>query len=265
MTDARAGDENTAAEDEALAYGYDPFAADAPAANGEDEEDATSLAMFEEDTSTLFPEQRRCLHAILKHRYISAERHPEHWAVLVANHDLIKSRLNDIFFELYVDRGYQVAFKRQATTETGEPLPSLLRDISHTKEETIVMMHLRQRFFAQRQEGDNHVFVDKQTMLDEVADQRPEHATHRAMDQKRAAKAIEVLGAAGVLLKTADPDRFRISPIIEVLLPVEKLRALWAWLMTQNGTDALTPAARDAAHADLAGELDFDTNVEEDA
>lgn len=265
MTDAWAGDEHAAAEDEALTYVSDPFVADAPPANSEDEEDATSLAMFEEDTSTLFPEQRRCLHAILKHRYISAERHPEHWAVLVANHDLIKSRLNDIFFELYVDRGYQVAFKRQATTESGEPLPSLLRDMSHTKEETIVMMSLRQRFFSQRQEGDNHVFVDKQTMLDAVADQRPEHATHRAMDQKRATKAIEGLGAAGVLLKTADPERFRISPIIEVLLPVEKLRALWAWLMTQNGTDALTPAARDAAHADLDGELDFDTTVEEDA
>jgi len=245
----------------------DPFGEGDPFTGDEDAEDEgkTSLAMFEEDTSTLYPEQRRSLHALLKNRYISAERHPEHWATLVANQDLIKSRLNDVFLDLYVDRDYQVAFKRQATTETGDPLPSLLRDVSHSKEETIVMMFLRQRFFAQRQEGDNVVFVDKQTMLDEVADQRPEHATHRAMDQKRALKAIEGLGTAGVLLKTPDPDRFRISPIIEVLLPVEKLRVLWAWLMTQNGTDALTPEARDAAHSDLGDELDLYTDAEEDA
>ncbi|OLT24318.1 hypothetical protein BJF83_24335 [Nocardiopsis sp. CNR-923] len=259
MTDTWASDGTAPAEDTDLGYDADPFA-DEALSNSEDTEDRTSPAMFEEDTSTLYPEQRRCLHTLLKHRYISAERHPEQWAVLIANQDLIKSRLNDLFLELYVDRNYQVAFKRQATTETGDPLPSLLRDMSHSKEETIVMMYLRQRFFSQRQEGDNVVFVDRQAMLDEVADQRPEHATHRAMDHKRAMKAIDTLATAGVLLKTADPDRFRISPIIEVLLPVEKLRALWAWLMTQNGTDTLTPQARDAAHA----ELDFNSDVEED-
>lgn len=222
--------------------------------NEEDEEpDQRSLAMFEGDTGTLFAEQRRCLHALLKHRYLSAERHPEHWAVLLANQDVIKSRLNDLFLELHVDRDHRVAFKRQASTETGEPLPSLLRDVSHTKEETIVMVFLRQRFFAQRQEGEDVVFVDRQTLLDEVADQRPEHATHRAMDQKRADKAIDGLATAGVLLKTADPDRFRISPIIEILLPVEKLRALWQWLMTQNGTDQAQ--VNDTSH-DLGDELD---------
>lgn len=280
MTDTWTDDENTNLGDDPHdptgpdpSDVIDPFADDGTFSDDEEGEEETSLAMFDEDASTLYPEQRRCLHALLKNRYISAERHPGHWATLIANQDLIKSRLNDVFLELYVDRNYQVAFKRQATTETGDPLPSLLRDVSHTKEETIVMMYLRQRFFAQRQEGDNVVFVDKQSMLDEVADQRPEHATHRAMDQKRALKAIEGLGTAGVLLKTPDPDRFRISPIIEVLLPVEKLRLLWAWLMTQNGTDALTPEARAAAHAEhdadeddgWDGELDLDTDAEEEA
>ncbi|GAA1412393.1 hypothetical protein AUR04nite_10520 [Glutamicibacter uratoxydans] len=212
-------------------------ALDEPAPNLEDEGEEVSLAMFEGDTGTLYPEQRRCLHALLKQRYISADRHPEQWATLVADQDLIKSRLNDLYLELHIDRGYQVAFKRQARTETGDRLPSLLNDLAHQKEETIVMMHLRQRFFAQRQENDDAVFVDRQSLLDEVAGQRPEHATDRAMDQKRADKAIENLNTAGVLLKTGDPDRFRISPIIEVLMPIEKLRALLAWFMTQNSTD----------------------------
>ena len=48
-----------------------------------------------------------------------------------------------------------------------------------------------------------------------------------------------------MLLKTPDPDRFRISPIIEVLLPIEKLRELWTWLMTQNGTTPDEDAAVD--------------------
>lgn len=239
-----------------LGYDSDTFS-DEVFSNTEDTEDRTSLAMFEEDTSTLYPEQRRCLHALLKHRYISAESHPEHWAALIANQGLIKSRLNDMFLELYVDRNYQVAFKRQATTESGDPLPSLLRDMAHSKEETIVMMYLRHRFHVQRQEGNDVIFAERQVMLDEVADQRPEHATHRAMDHKRAMKAIDTLATAGVLLKTADPNRFRISPIIEVLLPVEKMRALWSWLITQNNSETFTDQDRAAP-----AELDFGSDVE---
>ncbi|MEV6820949.1 DUF4194 domain-containing protein [Nocardiopsis dassonvillei] len=259
MTDTRAGAGTVPAKGTDPGHDFDRFA-DETFSNMEDIGDRASLAMFEEDTSTLYPEQRRCLHALLKHRYISAESHPEHWAALITNQDLIKSRLNDLFLELHVDRNYQVAFKRQATTETGDPLPSLLRDMAHSKEETIVMMYLRQRFFTQRQEGNNVVFVERRVMLDEVADQRPEHTTHRAMDHKRAMKAIDTLATAGVLLKTADPDRFRISPIIEVLLPVEKLRALWVWLITQNDSEAPTGQDRGTGPA----ELDFGSDLEEE-
>ena len=199
-------------------------------------EDAPGADMFEGDNGTLYPEQRRCLVALLKHRYISAERHPEQWEVLLKDEGLIKSRLNDMFLELQVERDQQIAFKRQAVSYTGDPLPSLLRERAHTKEETIVMLALRQRFFAQRQEGEDHVYVERETLMEEIAERWPEDLTNRSAAQKKAGTAIDGLATAGVLLKTADPDRFRISPIIEVLLPIEKLRELMTWLMTQNGT-----------------------------
>lgn len=252
MTDFLPDDADITAEGD-LAGFLDAFGD--PAANVEDEAEVRSLAMFEGDIGTLYPEQRRCLHALLKHRYISADRHPEQWAVLLSDQDLIKSRLNDLYLELHVDREYQVAFKRQARTETGDRLPSLLSDISHQKEETIVMIYLRQKFFAQRQEGDDAVFVDRQSLIDEVAGQRPDHATNRSMDQKRADKAIDNLNTAGVLLKTGDPDRLRISPIIEVLMPIEKLRALLAWFMTQNGTDHSQPGDAESLADDEVGQL----------
>lgn len=251
----------------------DEFDADEPfgelvteSSNSEDSgADAQSLSMFEDDASELYPEQRRCLHALLKNRYISAERHPEHWAVLMSNFPLIKSRLNELFLELEVNRSYQVAFKRQATTETGDPLPSLLQDVSHRKEETIVMMYLRRRFFTQQQEGEDYVYVDRVAILEEVADMRPENNTHRAMDRRRADRAIESLAKAGVLHRTGDPDRYRISPIIDVLLPIERQRALWAWLMMQNGTgqdpDADRETDRDSAEIDDS-ELAFDDEEE---
>ena len=127
-----------------------------------------------------------------------------------------------------------------------------------------MLMSLRQRFFAQRQEGEDIAFVDRQVLLDEVAEQRPELATHRAMDQKRAVKAVDGLASAGVLLKTGDPDRFRISPIIEVLMPIERLNALTTWLMAQNGTDAPVSDDTDETDGDIDGTLDSLFDIEEE-
>lgn len=216
----------------------------------EDETEPPGLALFEGDISTLFYEQRSCLLALLKHHYISADHNPDHWAVLLANQEVIKGRLNDLFLDLHVDRDLHVAFKRSAIPEGNIRLPSLLRNVSHSKEETIVMVSLRRRFFTQRQQGDFAVFVDRQTLLDEVADQRPETASDRAMDQRRANNAIDGLATAAVLLRTNDPDRFQISPIVEVLLPVEKLRALWTWLITSNGADDSSSLESDSEPGD---------------
>ncbi|HET9871908.1 MAG TPA: DUF4194 domain-containing protein [Propionibacteriaceae bacterium] len=229
---------------------------------GQETGEALSVAMFEGDAGTLYPEQRRCLHALLKHRYISADRHPDQWEILLKDEGVIRSRLNDLFLELQVEREQRIAFKRQVISETGDPLPSLLRDVAHTKEETIVMIFLRQRFFAQRQEGDDIVFVDRQMLFDEIAERWPEHLTNRSAALKKAGTGIDGLARAGVLLKTPDPDRFQISPIIEVLLPVEKLRELLTWLMTQNGTTPPIEAADLDNQLDLG---DFVLDREEDA
>lgn len=228
---------------------------------GQVSEEHLGVGMFEGDAGTLYPEQRRCLHALLKHRYISADRHPEQWGVLLRDEGVIKSRLNDLFLDLRVEREQGIAFKRQPVSESGEALPSLLRDVSHTKEETIVMMALRQRFFAQRQEGDDSVFVDRQTLLDEIADRWPEDLTNRSAALKKAGTAIDGVVRSGVLLKTDDPERFQISPIIEILLPVETLRELWTWLMTRNGTEP----PEDTAEADDELDLDGLDEQEDDA
>lgn len=229
-----------------------------PNDHAEDDTEQPTLALFEGDIATLYPEQRYCLHALLKHRYISADRHPDHWAVLLANEGVIKGRLNDLFLDLHIDRDHRIAFKRAATPEGSDQLPSLLRNVAHTKEETIVMVSLRQRFFAQRQEGDYAVFVDRETLLEEVADHRPESATDRAMDRKRANNAIDAMETAGVLLPTEDRDRFQIGAVIEVMLPIEKLQALWNWLMTANNGEVVV--SPDADETDDKVDLLSDTD-----
>lgn len=219
----------------------------------DDPDAATSLACFEGDTGRLDYQQRRALHSLLKHRYISQERHPDQWATLLLHEERIRSRLNDLFLDLHIDRGYQVAFKRQAVSETGAALPTLLHEVAHSKEETILLVSLRTRFFRQRRDGDTIVYVERSALLDQVAEMRPDHATDRSFDGRKADRAVEGLRKAGVLLKTPDPDRFRISPVIEVLMPMPKLQALLAWLVAQNGANIPPDDGTDDEHGLVPG------------
>ena len=201
------------------------------------EDESRSFSLFEGDEGGLTVEQRRTLVLLLKHRYISAALQPAEWQTLLASQKLLTSRLNDVFLDLHVDLHYEVAFKRQAVSEGGDRFPTLLHDVSYTREETILLVLLRQRFRSERANGHEIVIVDRDNLVDNVAHFRPEHATDRSGDARRAAAAVESLVKARVLLKTSDSDRFRISAVIEVLLPVERLGELLQWLAVQNGDE----------------------------
>lgn len=217
---------------------------------------AESLSLFEGDEGGLTVDQRRTLVLLLKHRYISAALQPAEWRTLLASERLLRSRLNDVFLDLHVDLHYEVAFKRQAVGEGGDRFPTLLHDVSYTREETILLVLLRQRFRSERAGGVDIVIVDRDNLVDNVAHFRPEHATDRFGDARRAAAAVDSLAKARVLLKTSDPDRFRVSAVIEVLLPVERLGELWEWLVEQNGREL--PADARAAGPDDLGAADLD-------
>lgn len=214
------------------------------------EDAAQSFSLFEGDEGGLTAPQRRTLVLLLKHRYISAALQPAEWRTLLSSQRLLTSRLNDLFLDLHVDLHYEVAFKRQAVGEGGEKFPTLLHDVAYTREETILLVLLRQRFRSERANGVDIVIVDRDNLVDNIAHFRPEHATDRFGDARRATAAVDSLAKARVLLKTSDPDRFRISAVIEVLLPIERLTELWEWLVDQNGADL--PLAADAAVLDAA-------------
>ena len=197
-------------------------------------DDSPSFSLFEGDEGGLTGEQRRTLVLLLKHRYISAALQPAEWQTLLRSQSLLRSRLNDMFLDLHVDLHYEVAFKRQAVAEGGDRFPTLLHDVSYTREETILLVLLRQRFRSERANGQDIVIVDRDNLVENVGHFRPEHATDRWGDARKATAAVDSLAKARVLLKTSDPDRFRISAVIEVLLPVERLSELLEWLVTQN-------------------------------
>ncbi|TFD60991.1 DUF4194 domain-containing protein [Cryobacterium suzukii] len=219
----------------------DDFSAEATANANAIDSDPQSLSLFEGDEGGLSASQRRTLVLLLKHRYISAALQPAEWQTLLQSQSLLKSRLNDVFLDLHVDLHYEVAFKRQALAEGGERFPTLLHDVAYTREETILLVLLRQRFRSERANGQEIVLVDRDNLVENVAHFRPEYATDLSGDARKAAAAVDSLAKARVLLKTSDPDRFRISAVIEVLLSVERLGELLNWLRQENRDEDTEP------------------------
>lgn len=200
-------------------------------------EDEASVSLFEGDEGGLEYAQRHCLVALLKQRFISARTHPRDWRVLVEHERLLRSRLNDLFLDLAIDRAREVAWKRQATSETGSKFPTLLYDAAWSREETLVLVHLRDRLRAGQAGGDARVFIDRDDILDHVVSFRPAHATDEAGDEKRARNAVASIVKAGLLIGAVGDDRFEISGAVEPLLPLELLQELLDALRQANGAE----------------------------
>ena len=213
--------------------------------------DECSVSLFEGDEGGLEYAQRHALVTLLKQRFISARTHPRDWRVVVEYERVLRSRLNDLFLDLAVDRAREVAWKRQATSETGSRFPTLLYDAAWSREETLVLVHLRDRLRAGLASGDARVFIDREDIVEYVASFRPAHATDEASDEKRARNAVVSIVKSGLLIGAAADDRYEISEAVEPLLPLELLQELLEALQRANGSDV--PAETDDP-ADLFAE-----------
>ena len=194
--------------------------------NSDEPAEDENSPLFEGDLGQLAAEVRRALVVILKRRYLSAERDPDVWRILVENRIALETRLNDMFLQLVVDRDYGVAYKRQAVPDGGGTFPTLLHNAAYSREQTILMVHLRGVFRSGLSDGAEAVFVDSQELVDEVANYLPEGTTNKVDADRAAQRAVEALCKSDILLQTPEPGRYRISPIIEVLLPVGRLQEL---------------------------------------
>jgi len=217
--------------------------------------ESSSVALFSGDAGALPFDQRRCLVRILKERYLSQDAHPDLWEVLIRNEDVLRSRLNDLFLTLHVDHEAEVAYKRQAVPdESQKRFPTLLHDTAYSREETVLLVYLRERLQRERAAGADTVLVDLEELVGRVAEFRPADTTDVAGESKRANNAVEALRKSGVLHATAEPERFMVSPVLDSLLPLPRLKELLDWLRNESG-GVPPPGDPQVAHTDH-GEFD---------
>ena len=197
------------------------------------------------DRGELGMDARQALQVIVKWPFISPRNYPAEWKAFVANRAAIESRLNDLLLELVVDDGREVAYKRQASGDGTDRFPTLFKDNKWSREETILLVHLRSTFRAATRSGQVRVFVDREDLLAHVELMRPKSDSAKSRGHAAAGNAIEAVRATGLLDGKVGAARFEVDPAIETLLSVERLEDLLTWITAAPADDTETDADAD--------------------
>lgn len=211
---------------------------------------------FDGDTGTLRLITRRALVLLLKRTHVAAYRHQREYQAIVDDADELRSRLNDMFLELVIDSVNEVAYKRQAGQELGRAFPTLLINRSYTRDEIAVLLRIRDAHHRAKRDGEEAAYVERSELLETLQYIRPADVKDQVRADAVAVRAIERLTEDRFLQVTEDPDRLRISPVIETLLTVEQLQAF---------TEALTVDGPPEQRADSGDEADSADSVEADS
>lgn len=183
-----------------------------------------TFALWGGDQGTLDAKQRDTLVALLKKSFISSDD-KDAWRTLMRDPGPIITSLNNLYFMLVVEERSEVAYATPARN-ADNPFRTLVRDAPNSREETLLLVYLRERHRAETAAGQPAVFADVTAMLDYVARFRPGSATDISGNEKRVQGAIAGLVTSGLLVKTADAGRFRVHRAIEALLPLSTLAQL---------------------------------------
>lgn len=198
------------------------------------EDDPTEL--FPGDAGTLDADVRRMLVQLLRRKFLLAEKNPAQWRTLLENQQIIESRLHDLFVRLVVDHDRGIAYKQQVRS-TELDVPILLRDEPYNRAETLVLVHLRTVFQRERGTGETSARVDIEELEQTVLTYFDPRDHNQARSQQEVRGAVQRLSTEGLLVEES-AGRYRITPLVEVVLSTAKLAELQQWLRERNEATA---------------------------
>jgi predicted transcriptional regulator len=196
------------------------------------EEDPAEL--FAGDSGTLDADVRTVLVRLLQRRFLLADKNRAQWRTLLDNQQVIESRLHDLFVHLVVDHERGVAYKRQVRSAELD-VPVLLRDEAYTRAETLVLVHLRTVFQRLRGAGETSARVDVEEIEQTALTYFDPQDTNLAARQREIRTAVARLAKEGIVEEESE-GRYRVTPLVEVVLSNERLVELREWLREQVRT-----------------------------
>jgi hypothetical protein len=198
------------------------------------EDDPTEL--FAGDAGTLDADVRRVLVQLLRRKFLLAEKNPAQWRTLLENQQIIESRMHDLFVRLVVDHDRGVAYKQQVRSAELD-VPILLKDDPYNRAETLVLVHLRTAFQRERGTGEASARVDIEELEQTVLTYFDPNDHNLARGQQEIRNSVQRLVTEGLLTEES-AGRYRITPMVEVVLSTAKLAELEQWLRGRNEATA---------------------------
>ena len=168
--------------------------------------DEQAAGLWRGDAGGLKLDARRALVQLLKGPVLDGMRMPVIWKALLESEDLIRSRLNDLFLDLVIDREQLFAFTRQADTDPVKA-PILLKRKPLNYIETYLFLFLRLRLSSAEGRGERAV-IGLDEIREHLADRRLREASggcrHQGGPLRRAAPPQERRGRLRDLARPQD-------------------------------------------------------------
>jgi hypothetical protein len=133
---------------------------------------------------------------------------------------------------LVVDHQRGIAYKRQVRSAELD-VPVLLRDDAYSRAETLVLVHLRTVFQRGHGAGETSVRVDVEEIEQTALTYFDPDDTNVAARQREVRAAVARLAKDG-LIEEESEGRYRVTPLVEIVLSNEHLVELRDWLRAQN-------------------------------
>jgi Domain of unknown function (DUF4194) len=208
-------------------------------------------ALYLGDCGQLPLETRRVLVQLLAGPSLDGRRHARLWPVLIRDETVVRSRLADLFLELVIDPGQQVAFTRQA--DVGElDAPVLLRRLPLTFLDSVLLLFLRQRLTQAEVRGERAV-VEELDIVEHVAPYERATNTDHAGFNKRIQASVEKMKKNSILQKVrGSENRYEISPTLKLLFSAANI----ADLTQQYRAFAEAPDGRSAVASEEEEEIE---------
>lgn len=180
--------------------------------------------------------------------------------------DAIRSRLNEMFYDLVINDQFQIAHKTLITDDQNRGLPRLSSDRSMDKYDTICLFTLRQALRAEQESED--VYITKKQVREQVQMYLSLDETNLARREVEIDNGIKTMIAYGLMHKRhGEPDTdttpYRILRGLEALMGYEQLLEL-----SQTLSNAIAPEDDpddDTGNDDTDGDGGLSMSATEDA
>ena len=193
---------------------------DAPAAS----DDPTPGLLWRGDRGQLSESSRRALLELIQGPYLSGAHKPQLWAALMADTDLIRSRLHELFLDLVIDPVDEFAFVRAVRTDELK-VPVAVRTATLTFMDTLMLLVLRQTLLAAH--GERRVIVGRDEVYEQLQAYRgPRDETD--YEKRMNASWTKLMNKLGLIHKAGADDRVEISPVVKFIVDADRVEALTA-------------------------------------